>query len=60
MTYSIGDPTNPKRTDERYDTAESAEIAAIEASSNGHVWAVWDDDDGELLSLILDYQVFLS
>ncbi len=58
--YSIGDPENPQPNDKRFETAEAAEVAAVEASVDDHVWAVWHDEDGELLSLVFNQQVFTS
>lgn len=56
--YSIGDPFTGKRTDMRYKNQEDADIAAIEASVDDHVWAVWDEDDGELVALVFQERVF--
>lgn len=56
--FSIGDPFTGKRTDMRYETQEFADIAAIEASIDDHVWAVWDEDDGELVALAFQGQLF--
>ncbi len=56
--YSIGDPFTGKRTDMRYEALEEAEIAALLASVDGKVWAVWDEDDGELVSLAFEERIF--
>lgn len=56
--YSIGDPFTGKRTDVRYETLEEAEIAALLASVDDKVWAVWDEDDGELVSLAFEECIF--
>lgn len=58
MTYSIGDPHIGKRTDMLYEDQESADIAAIEASVDNHIWAIWDEDDGELVALVFQERVF--
>lgn len=56
--FSIGDPFTGKRTDIRFEKLEDAEIAAILASVDDHVWAVWDEDDGELVSLAFQERIF--
>lgn len=56
--FSIGDPLTGKRTDMHYETQELADIAAIEASLNDHIWAVWDEDDGELVALAFQERIF--
>lgn len=58
MIFSIGDPETGKRTDMRYETVELADIAASEASVDDHVWAVWNEDDEELVSLVFQERVF--
>lgn len=56
--YSIGDPNDPTDDDPKFDTIAAAEIAAIEASWNDSVHAVWDDETGEVMSLVFQQQVF--
>lgn len=56
-SYGIGNPESGVRT-AYFDTVEAADIAAIEASQDGHVWAVWDETDGELMSLVFQEKVF--
>lgn len=54
--FTIGGETE-KRTNECYEELEDAEIAAIEASVDDHVWFV-RDDDGEIISLVFQMQVY--
>jgi hypothetical protein len=56
--YSIGDPITGKKTDERFEICEDADIAAIEASVDGRVWATWSEEDGEIISLVFQQRVF--
>jgi hypothetical protein len=57
--YSIGDPITGKRTDMRYEKQEDADIAAIEANmKDDKLWAVWDEDDGELVALAFQERIF--
>lgn len=58
MDYSIGDPVTQIKTPERYATCEEADIAAIEASKDGKVWAVFSEEDGGIISLVFAEQVF--
>jgi hypothetical protein len=56
--FSIGNPETGKRTDIRYEMQELADIAAIKASIDDHIWAVWDEDDGELVALAFQERLF--
>lgn len=56
--YSIGNPLTGHKEPERYEECEDAEIAALEASIDDALWGVWDEDDGELVSLALGQRVF--
>ena len=56
--FSIGNPETGKRTDMRYEKQELADIAAIEASIDDQIWAVWDEDDGELVALAFQERLF--
>ena len=58
--YSIGDPENPTYADDIFETAEAAEVAAIEKSIDGHIWCVRHNENGEVLSLIFQQQVFTA
>jgi len=56
--YSIGLPLIGKKEEERFEELEDAEIAALEASIDDSLWGVWDEDDGELVSLAFGQRVF--
>ena len=58
--YTIGNPQNPKPTDECYDDYETAEIAAIQASIDDGVWCVREAATDEILSLIYQQQAFTA
>lgn len=58
MTYVIGNPLTNTLEPEHYEELEDAEIAALEASIDDSLWGVWDEDDGELVSLALGQKVF--
>ena len=58
MTYSIGDLERPKRTDRRFEDVEEAEIAAIEASIDDGIWAVWDDNDRQVLAIVYQQDIY--
>jgi hypothetical protein len=57
MTYSYGTPHNPQPDDERFDTQEAAELAALNQPHEGVV-AVWDDVTGEVLALVWEGAVY--
>lgn len=57
MTYSFGDPHNPRPDDPRFPTQEAAEQAALERRYEW-ILAVWDDVTGEVLALIFDGTVY--
>ena len=56
--FSIGDPCNAKKDDARFDNQQDAEVAAVEASIDDSVWAVWDDEDGEVVALAFARVIF--
>ena len=59
MIFSIGDPISGYKLEERFETCEDAEIVALEASiDEDTLWGVWDEDDGELVSLVFGQRVF--
>jgi hypothetical protein len=58
--YSIGDPTMPKPEDRRFGDLESAEDAVVEAAIDDSVWAVWDDENGEVLALAFGGVLFTA
>lgn len=56
--YSIGDPITKIKAVKQFETCEEADIAAIEASVDGCIWAVWSEEDGEIISLVFGQRVF--
>lgn len=56
--YTIGNPLTGKKEEKRFEELEDAEIAALEASIDDALWGVWDEDDGELVSLAFGQRVF--
>jgi hypothetical protein len=57
--YSIGIATNPREDDQRFEDREVAEpAAACDASIDDDVWAVWDDETGEVIALAFQSQLF--
>jgi hypothetical protein len=56
--FSIGDPYNPTEDDARFENKADAEIAAIGASIDDRVWAVWDDETGEVVALAFGSTIF--
>lgn len=58
MAYSIGNPLNGEKQEEQFEELEDAEIAALEASVDDGLWGIWDEDDGELVSLAFGQRVF--
>jgi hypothetical protein len=58
MTYRIGYPLTGEKEPEEYEDLEDAEIAALKASIDDALWGVWDEDDGELVSLAFGQRVF--
>ncbi len=56
--YSIGNPLTGEKQEERFEELEDAEVAVLEASIDDSLWGVWDEDDGELVSLAFQQKVF--
>lgn len=50
--HGIGRLESPAEDDRQFAEFEDAEIAAIEASIDDGVWAVWENKTGEVLSVI--------
>jgi len=58
--YSIGCPTSPREDDPRFADLGQAIAAAVQHSYDDDIWAVWEDDSGELLALVYQQQVFYA
>lgn len=58
MTYSIGNPITGSKEPENFEELDDAETAAVEASIDDSLWGVWDNDDGELVSLAFCKRLF--
>lgn len=56
--YSIGNPLTGHKEKVRFDDIEDAEIAALEASIDDALSGVWDEDNGELVSLAYQQRIF--
>ena len=49
---------NPRPDDPRFKKYAEAEQAALDGSVDDDVWAVWQDDSGEILAIVYQGQVF--
>ena len=56
--FSTGLLTDPQPGDSRFEKLDDAVNAAIAGSKDDDVWAVWEDDSGEILSVVYQQQVF--
>jgi hypothetical protein len=56
--FSIGNPITGNKKEDRFEELEDAEIAALEHSIDDALWGVWDEEDGELVSLAFGQRVF--
>lgn len=56
--FSAGHLTNPQPGDQRFEKFDDAINAAINGSQDDDVWTVWDDKDGEILTVVYQQQVF--
>ncbi len=50
--FSAGHLTSPLPTDQRFREYADAEKAAINGSVDDDVWAVWEDESGEVRAVI--------
>lgn len=50
--FSIGRLEYPRADDDQYAEFMKAELAAIEYSIDDSVWAVWENESGEVLSIV--------
>lgn len=56
--FSAGHLTDPQSGDQRFEKFDEAMNAAVEGSKDDDVWAVWEDDSGEILAVVYQQQVF--
>lgn len=52
--FSFGDPNDPKPDDQRFETEDAAIDAACAASEtdlDSSIFAIWNDEDGEVVGL---------
>jgi len=58
MGYKVGILTRPSDHDLIFDVLDDAEETALVGSIDDDVWAVWDLDDDELMSLAYQRMLF--
>jgi hypothetical protein len=59
MTYSIGEARNPRDNDSRFPSFEEAQSAAVKRSEREDcIFAVWEDERGEILVLVYEGLVY--
>ena len=56
--FSAGHLINPQPGDQRFEKIDDAVNAAINGSNDDDVWAVWEDDSGQVLSVVYQQHVF--
>lgn len=56
---SAGHLLTPQPTDQRFDKQDDAILAAINGSTDDDVWAVWEDESGEVRAVIYQQIVYL-
>jgi hypothetical protein len=59
VVFSAGHLIAPQPSDSRFDELGDAVNKAIEASVDDDVWAVWEDDSGEVLAVVYQQIVYL-
>ena len=65
MTFSFGDPNDPRPDDKRFDTEEAAIRAAQEYQEEHddilhcYVLAVWEDESGDVQCLVFRQIVYV-
>ena len=57
--FSAGHLTSPLPTDQRFSQSADAERVAIAGSIDDDVWAVWEDESGEVRAIIYQQIVYL-
>jgi hypothetical protein len=56
--YSIGRLESPAPDDQQFAEPQTAEIAAVEASFDDGVWAVWENKTGEILAIVYQQTIY--
>lgn len=59
IVFSVGHLTNPQSNDERFPTYEQALSNALSKCNDDDVWAVWDDQTGNVEAIIYLNDVFI-
>jgi hypothetical protein len=57
--FSAGHLTSPMPSDQRFSQYADAEKAAIAGSVDDDVWAVWEDESGEVRAVVYQQIVYL-
>lgn len=58
--FSAGHLQDPRPDDKRFDDVADADRCAMDGSYDDSVWAVWDDDGGEVLAVVYQQQMFVA
>ncbi len=57
--FSAGHLTSPMPSDQRFNQYADAEKAANAGSVDDNVWAVWEDESGEVRAVVYQQIVYL-
>lgn len=57
--FSAGHLITPQPSDPRFDQYSNAVNKAIDGSVDDDVWAVWEDESGEVLAVVYQQFVYL-
>lgn len=56
--FSYGVPHCPLPDDPRFNTEDEAISAAVKLNDDDEVYAVWDDESGEILALVFAGMIY--
>lgn len=56
--YKVGILERPDKEDEQFSSLENAEVVAITNSMDDGVWGVWNVEDGSLVSIAYQSQIY--
>lgn len=56
--FSAGHLESPAPSDSRFDTKNEAVNHAVHGSYDDSVWAVWDDENGEIIVVVYQQMVY--
>ena len=59
IVFSAGHLLTPQPSDQRFEKYDDAVTTAMNESADDDIWAVWEDESGEVLAVVYQRIVYL-